>query len=146
MRCRIHSSAARRGASAVEAAILLPMLAFLFVAGVDYARVFYHSVTLTNCAQNGAAFARLTPYDPQSPYKTVTEAALADASNLSPTPTVSSRNYADAGGRQVVEVSVTYPFRTVFNWTGAAGYSGIADVTQLTRTVRMEKAPNNPNY
>src|SRR5690349_9373587 len=46
----------RHGTAAVELAVLLPFLAFMFVIGLDFARVFYFSITLTNCARNGAYY------------------------------------------------------------------------------------------
>jgi hypothetical protein len=47
----------RPGAAAVEFAVLLPFLAFLFIIAIDWARVFYYSVTCLNCARNGALWA-----------------------------------------------------------------------------------------
>jgi hypothetical protein len=35
-------------------AILLPLLTILFLIATDYARIFYCSLTLENCARNGA--------------------------------------------------------------------------------------------
>src|SRR5262245_15365408 len=72
------SSALRRGAAAAELAILLPILAFLFAIGADYARIFHYSTTIANCARNGAMYL----YDPyifneSTPrYATLTDAAL----------------------------------------------------------------------
>jgi Flp pilus assembly protein TadG len=43
----------RRAAAVVELAVLLPLLAILFVFAVDFARVCYISLTLTNCAPSG---------------------------------------------------------------------------------------------
>src|SRR4051794_34883503 len=75
--------AVRRGVAAVELALLLPFLAFLFVLAVDWSRVFYYSLVVENCARNGAIFSS-DPYAlVQSPYTTVQDAALADAPNLS---------------------------------------------------------------
>ena len=38
----------RSGVAAVELAILLPLIALLFAIGVDWCRIFYHSVTVEN--------------------------------------------------------------------------------------------------
>ena len=54
--------AKRSGAAALELAILLPLLIFLFIIGIDYARVFYSTVTITNCARNGAIYGSLDPF------------------------------------------------------------------------------------
>ena len=47
---------ARRGAAAVELALLLPVLVFCSMMSVDFARVAYVQVTLQNCARNGALY------------------------------------------------------------------------------------------
>ena len=51
------SRSLRRGAAIAEMAILLSILSFLFVVCIDFARVFYFSLTLKNCARNGAYYA-----------------------------------------------------------------------------------------
>ena len=47
---------ARRGAAAVELAMLLPVLVFCSMMTVDFARIAYVQVTLQNCARNGALY------------------------------------------------------------------------------------------
>jgi Flp pilus assembly protein TadG len=130
--------ARRRGVAAVELAVVLPFLAFLFVIAVDYGRIFYYSLTVENCARNGALYGSDPLAASQSPYKSISEAALADASNLSPQPTVSSRNGADPAGNSYVEVTVSWQFSTITN------YPGVPSVTTLSRTVRMRVAPTTP--
>jgi len=117
---------------------LLPFLMFLFVIAVDWSRVFYDSVIVTNCARNGALYACDPTTQASSPYANVTEAALADASNLSPPPTVTSTQGSDANG-SYVEVTVTYQFQTVSN------FPGVPKTTTVVRTVRMNVLPQNPN-
>ena len=51
----------RRGAATAELAILLPFLAFLFVIGSDWARIFYTSMTIQNAARNAAYYASEYP-------------------------------------------------------------------------------------
>jgi Flp pilus assembly protein TadG len=124
----------RDGAAAAELAILLPFLAFVFVIGVDWARVFYYSQVIENCARNGAMYAA----DPKAPannlYANVTAAALADASDLSPAPTVSSTTGTDADGNGYVAVTVNWTFKTLTNYPGDSNVS-------LSRTVKMRQAP-----
>src|SRR5262249_40059603 len=132
------STRQRSGVAVVELAVLLPLLMFLFVITVDFARVYYFSVTLTNCARAGALYA----YDPvaavESPFTSTSEAALADATNLSPQPVITSQNGVDAAGLAYVDVTATYPFTTVSNFPGVPSL-------QLSRTVRMYMAPIIPN-
>lgn len=127
----------RRGAATVELAVMLPLLAFLFVIGTDFARIFYHYLTITNCARNGAL------YGSGSPIRAVDligikAAALADASNLSPEPNVISLIGVGPDGHPYLDVTVTYPFKTI------SKFPGVPSNVDLTRTVRMRVAPTTP--
>jgi Flp pilus assembly protein TadG len=129
----------RAGAATVEFAILLPVIAFLFLITVDYARLFYHAIIVTNCARNGALYGSDSVTASQSAYKTIEEAALADSSNLSPAPTVASTYGSDADGNYV-EVTVTYDFQTL------TSYPVIPSNVRLARTVRMRVSPVVPGF
>ena len=126
----------RRGASAVELALLLPVLSLLFVFAVDFARLYYHFSIVTNCARNGALYQSDPTTQSESPYANYTAAALADASNLSPQPTVTSPPCSDPS---YVQVTVTYPFTTIIS------YPSLSNPINLTRTVQMKTAPQLPN-
>jgi Flp pilus assembly protein TadG len=133
-----QSRRARRGVAATELAVMLPFLAFLFVIGVDWSRVFYYSVTLDNCARNGALYAS-DPYSQvQSPYGSITAAALADAPNMNPAPTVTSSSGVDDSGYSYVDCTVSWQFQTVTN------FPGVPNQTNLARTVRVYQAPSLP--
>lgn len=132
----------RRGVAATELAVCLPLLAFLAAVAVDFARVFYYSTTLANCARNGAVY-QSDPYArAESPYQSLTDAALADAPSISgdPTnlPTVTAGGGTDATGAEYVEVTVSYNFRTV------SAIPGVPSQMPIARIVRMAKAPLNP--
>ena len=43
----------RRAAATAELAVLAPVLVFLMLIAVDFARIFYTAVTVSNCARNG---------------------------------------------------------------------------------------------
>ena len=153
----VRKRTVRKGAQVVEFAIVLPFIAFMFVIAVDWARVFYYSIAVRNCARNGALYlsqqqsARTT----SSPYtdsgyvnlyvnsaNPVTAAALADASNLTPTPSVTSTSGSDSYG-PYVEVTVSYTFQTVTNFS--VGNFLVPSSTNVTRTVRMYVPPESPN-
>lgn len=131
----------RAGSSAVELALLLPLLGLFFLAAVDFARLYYHYTIVTNCARNGALYGSDPTSAAESPYLTLTAAAQADAqnNNLNPLPTVSSTNGSDTSGNPYVEVTVSYPFQTISN------YPGLPNPIPLTRTVRMRVVPVAPN-
>ena len=103
-----RSGPPRSGAAAVELAILLPLLVFLFVVAVDFSRVFYYTLTITNCARNGAIYASDPVAAAESPYGSVQDAALATATDWASPPTVSAPSYgSNADGSRYVEVTVT---------------------------------------
>lgn len=129
----------RAGVAVVELAILLPLLALLFVIAVDFARVFHYSLTLTNCARAGALYAGDPTGAVESPFASVQAAALAEAAHLSPPPQITARNGADNSGRAYVEVTAAYQFRTI------TGFPGVPNSVNLARTVRVDLAPATPD-
>ena len=106
---------ARRGAAAVELAMLLPVLVFTSMMAVDFARVAYVQVTLQNCARNGALYEFYTKagFSLPSGWTSLSTAASADApstmsgdasfSVAATSPASSSNNY--------VTVTVTYAYK-----------------------------------
>lgn len=127
----------RAGAAAVEMALLLPALIVVLVITVDWARLFYFNVTVTNCARNAALWQADTVLQAQSRYTTLQAAALADwPSSLSTQPTVDSPvNGTDSAGNAYVEVTVHYAFQTLTTYLGSASN------VNLTRTVRARVPP-----
>jgi Flp pilus assembly protein TadG len=134
-----RGQAQRPAAAAVELALLLPLLAFLMVIAIDFGRLFYFSLTVMNCARNGAVYGCDPTTAMNSPYTSVQDAALSDAPNLSPQPTVSSQIVADSDGSHI-EVTVTYQFSTI------TSYPGVPSSLNLARTVKMRMVPNVPNF
>ncbi|MBO0698902.1 MAG: pilus assembly protein [Zavarzinella sp.] len=137
-----RSRDARRGAAAVEFAVLAPFLLFLMLIATDFARIFYAAVILDNCARNGALYESDPYVRAESPYKTTADAALADAPNLMSDPNnkpkVTSATGTDTAGKPYVEVTVSRQFTTV------SKFPGIPNNVALSRTVRMAQAPLNP--
>jgi Flp pilus assembly protein TadG len=128
----------RRGIATVELAILLPLLALLVVIAVDWGRAFYYAIVVSNCARNGAMYAS-DPYSSiQSPYTSLSQAALADAPNLSPQPSVTSASGSDTNGTYV-DCTVTCDFQTITN------FPGVWKTTTISRTVRVYQAPKDPS-
>lgn len=120
-------------------AVLLPLLVLLFVIAVDAARIFYFSLTLQNCARAGALYASDPHVADESPFDSVEEAALSDATNLDPQPTITQTSGTDPYGREYVEVAAAYTFHTL------TGFPGIPNETNLVRSVRMYRAAISPN-
>jgi len=133
---RNRANQPRKAVASVELAILLPFIAFLFVIAVDFARVFYFSQVIENCARKGALYAS----DPKAPayqlYANVQQAALGpDSSGFNPQPTVTSTSGTDVEGNPYVSVTVTWQFQTI------TGFPGVPSTVNISRTVQMRAAP-----
>ena len=130
---RSPANEGRKAVAAVELALLLPLLTLLFVAAVDFARIFYYAQLIESCARNGALYA----CDPKAPaynlYSSVQEAALADVSSLNPQPTVSSTTGIDSAGNDYVAVTVTWPFKPI------TICPGVPSTVIISRTVQMRQ-------
>jgi Flp pilus assembly protein TadG len=137
-----HPQPRRCGVAAVELAVFIPFLCFAFAVAVDYARVFYYTVTLDNCARNGAYYGSA---DTTHALDTsgIQSAARMDASNLSPLPTVSSTTDSSTNPTYVT-VTVTYTYSTVTAFR--AWFFQIPSQTTLTRSVQMSVVPATPTF
>jgi Flp pilus assembly protein TadG len=126
----------RPGAATVELSLVLPLLVFLLLVGMDYSRVFYASVIVANCARNGAIWMTDPNLAIRSSFETVEDAVAADASDLPDTLQVTTNTGTDSSGYQWSEVTVVYQFQTVVN------YPGIPNQVNISRTVRMRNVPD----
>jgi hypothetical protein len=116
----------------------LPFLLFLFVIAVDWARVFYYTQVVENCARNGAIYSSDLYSLTQSPYTSLTAAAVADAPGLTPQPTVTSSSGSDSYGNYVT-CTVSYTFQTLTN------FPGVPQSTPIVQTVKVYQAQKLPN-
>lgn len=137
-RPRLGNPPVRRGVAAVELALLLPLLCFLFVISVDFARVFYFDLIVANCARNGAIYGS---QDPASSLDTtgIQTAAQRDAGNLTLSQLGVSSSTNITTNPTSVSVTVTYPFATITR------YPGVPASLTLSRTVQMTVVPLTPN-
>jgi Flp pilus assembly protein TadG len=129
----------RNAAATVELALLLPLLCYLLVISVDYARIFYFDLTVENCARSGAMYGGK---DSTSALDTagITAAAQQDAGNLDLTHLTVSSSTDSLTAPTVVTVTVTYPFTSITN------YPGVPNSVTLSRTVKMNVAPMTPTF
>jgi len=125
----------RRAAAVTEMAILLPVVAFLFLVAVDFCRVFNCTQTVRGCARAGALYASGNAQaDPSvSVQDAASQAALAEGAMLNPP--LSANNVAVTVSNGVATVTVTYAFRTI------VGYPGVPQPIPVARTVKMAVAP-----
>jgi Flp pilus assembly protein TadG len=116
----------RRGASAVEMAIILPIFATLVLATVDFGRFAYNYIAVTNAARAGAAWVMMNPPDnmssPSSGWQTgnsntVTNEISSQPGYQSGSLTVSTVTpTSETGGTWRFTVTASYPFQTLVNW------------------------------
>jgi Flp pilus assembly protein TadG len=162
MRVRIERSRPRGAYAATELALVLPFLAFILMAGVDFARLFCTYLTITSCARSGALYGSqsLLP-DPNNPGSFVLDttgiksAAVADGSSLQPALTasnVSTSTTPASGTPQTLQVTVTYGFYPIIKFPVFARlvFTYGTDTNgnpyfPLSRTVTMTVAPDAPN-
>ena len=126
----------RKGAAIVEFAVLLPFLLYLCVVAVDWARLLYFSQCVNDCARAGALWASDEEVRMKSRYTTVTDASLAEAPGLSPTPTVAQADTVNGTGERTwVTVTVAMQFETISN------FPGVPKSQTVSRSVRAKVAP-----
>jgi Flp pilus assembly protein TadG len=133
-----------KGQSLAEFAILLPILLILALGAVDYGRVYFAYISVTNAARNGAQYGS-TGLDAAADVDGIRDAALEETTellNASPTnPTVSvqgpfpaSPSCQDGDANPCVKVTVQYTFDTLFDWPG------LPTAVTMERSVQMRVA------
>jgi Flp pilus assembly protein TadG len=131
-----NASRQRKGAAATELAVVLPFIALLFGAAVDYARVYYYAQTLDNCAMAAALYASGTAPIAASALSLEDAAkAGACADGISLNPPLLPEQVTVSSDATTVTVTVTYNYQML---TPLLSQSG---VIAITRTVTMSKAP-----
>ena len=118
----------RTAAAAVELAVLLPFLALVFSAVVDFARVLHATQMLQAAAAAGAVTASGAAWTPGYPNTAVAAgkaAAVAAAPGLQPPLAPDAVTVTLAGGRATVTVACDFPLATA--------------VLVPSRTVRLER-------
>jgi Flp pilus assembly protein TadG len=163
-----HKRKTRRGAATVELAVLLPVLAFLFVIGVDWSRIFFVTMTIENAARNGAYYASEYPGVTDKMvygYPNVYDAAADDVeiplglsnmgmyygtpstnsygTSISSTGATAVPDTTDQYGTNVKVITVTFPFSMISNFP--IPVPGVSTSVTLSRSVTMRTAPVLPN-
>ncbi len=142
----------RRGAAAVELAIILPLFLTIVLGCVDFGRFCYTYIAVSNAARAGAAWAMLNPPSnmttPAASWQTSIQTACGatsgqlgemtnqpgfESSSLT-VPTVTPVLNSD-GTTYRFTVSASYPFTTIITWN-LSGY-GIPNSITLKQQVTM---------
>lgn len=137
MRHRLPTWRSRSGVSAVELALLLPLLCMLFVLAIDFARVFYFTMVVTNCARSGAIYGSQNPTTANDA-SGISAIAIKDGGDLNSQLLNVTSSTDSATNPTYVIVTATYSFTTITNFPGIAG------VTNLSRSIRMTVTPLTP--
>ena len=127
-----------RGQALVELALIVPILIIIMLGVVDYGRVYFAYISVTNGARIGADYAASGPSE-AADTAAIKAAALGDTTNLlnqsatNPDVTVVTAN--DSQGALYADVTMTYTFTTLFPWPG------LPTSIDIERTVRSRVAP-----
>jgi len=118
----------RRGASAIELGLLLPLLLTIALGAIDLGRFGYSHLAVTNAARAGAAFASMHDYstatkpswDAQLNAAVAAEMASIIGSDPSAAANlvVTTVRTVESDGLRRVRVTAQYPFETVVGWPG----------------------------
>lgn len=96
MRGRIGRRSISRGGAAVELVVVFPVVLLLLVGVIDYGRLFYTSVTVSNAARAGAEYGQfdIGHQVDTTGMRIAGQADGIDAGNI----TITARNYCECGG------------------------------------------------
>jgi Flp pilus assembly protein TadG len=119
-----ETRADRRGAAAVEFAVVLPLLVTVLLGATDFGRFSYSSIAIANAARSGAAYGSMNPFDSttQATWQTALTQAVVDELSQSTAfdttkLTVTITAVTESSGLRRVSVQVTYPFKTTISST-----------------------------
>ncbi len=126
-----------RGQALVELALIAPILIILMLGVIDYGRVYFAYVSVTNGARIGADYASGSATK-AADTAGIKAAALGDTTDLlnqsDTNPNVSVTTANDSQGRLYADVTMTYTFSTLFPWPG------LPSSINIERTVRSRVA------
>ncbi len=111
----------KRGQALAEFALVVPVLIILVLGAIDFGRVFFAYVSVTNAARNGADYASTSAVE-AADLDGIRAAVVGDTGDLLNTsgnnPQVTATTGTDSQGRLYADVTVTYAFSTIFPWPG----------------------------
>src|SRR5262245_29999830 len=134
---RRPSSVCRNGTVSVELAVLLPLIMFLAVIGVDYARIFSRALILETASRNGVLWAADDLAHSQNDAGIIA-VVNKDLTDTSPAPTITITRYTHTDGFNYVQVKVEQTFTTV------TAFPGVPSTSTLSRTTDMRVKPTTP--
>ena len=112
----------RRGASAVELALILPLLITIVLGCIDFGRFAYYYISVTNAARVGAQFASFNPVTVATQpawEQELRQVVLAEMPKPRPDEdpiTIPLAQVIVDGNFKRAQVTVSYPFTTKVDW------------------------------
>lgn len=121
----------RQGQGLVEFALVAPLMVFILLVTVDFARAYSAYIEVSNAARAGAIYASRSSEIAHNP-EAVREAALLETPQIyGRAPVVTPVPGRDSGGYESVTVTVRYDFQPLID------FPGIPDSVAITRSVQM---------
>jgi hypothetical protein len=115
----------RRAATALEFAVILPLLLTLILACVDFGRFAYTYIVVTNAARVGASFATVNPYTPEtyslwqdSIQQAIKQEMMGMGKFNEEELTVQTAVNLQSDQIWSAQIDVSYPFQTLIAWPG----------------------------
>lgn len=131
----------RRGAAAVEFALILPVLLTLILGCVDFGRFGYYYLAVTNAAHAGSQNAMMNNFTASTQSTWAANASTAAKDEMtsqtgynSASLTVTTTTSTDVNGLKRVQLTASYPFTTLVNWN----LSGLAIPHTFTLARKVE--------
>jgi Flp pilus assembly protein TadG len=132
---------ARRGASATEFALILPLMMLIIMGGIDFGRFAHSYIAVNNAARAGASYASMNAFTPatQSNWEDdIEDAVEAELSELAVPGgfdetklTVTTTTTAEADGLWRFRIVVTYPFEMLIAWPGLPSNVNLRGVIEM---------------
>ncbi len=121
----------KRGQGLVEFALVSPILVFMLVATLDFARAYSAYIEVTNSARAGAIYGSRGSMNAHDTTR-VRDAALADSPTIfGSSPTVTSSTSTDSDGYEQITVTVNYTFTPLFTMPGIPNSIGMSRSVQM---------------
>ena len=132
-----RSRSRKSGQALAELAIVLPVLLIIAFGATDFARIYYHKMTVDCAAQAGAQYGSLS-YANAADTAGIAQLAMKQfPTNI--TPQVDS----SLGTNNFVTVSVSYVFNTVVKWPGVPNRVPLSSTVSM-RVMRAVAPPPDP--
>jgi Flp pilus assembly protein TadG len=132
----------RSAATALEFAVILPLLLTLVLGCVDFGRFAHSYIVVTNSARVGASFATVNPYTPETYalwQNSVQQAVVQEMTGLnqfdSQALVVQTTVIPGSNQSWTVQIDVSYPFQTLIAWPGIPSSLNLHQ-TVVMRTIR----------